>query len=257
MSEEITRFYKTDDYIAKNPSLHEEDSQWKVSKLLPLVESFLTSQQRNEIVLLDVGGGAGAILSEIADRIRRRPNIIVSKYALDLSPGALEVQVARNPDIVRAVSEDIRKTSFVDKEVDLALMIDVLEHVPEPHRALEELKRIAKFVIFKVPIENTLWTKIADSVRGVKRKQEIMASVGHINFYTPHELRSQIERHTGRIMEFRFANTFQPLRSTNLYGELGLVQKVPFIIGPTLFSISPSLCVRVFVDSALILVECD
>lgn len=256
MSEEVTRFYTTNDYISKNPSLHEEDSGWKVTKLVPLVDSFLARQQENEVVLLDVGGGAGAILSEIANRIRQHPNTGVRKYALDLSPGALEIQRARNPDIVKAVCEDIRETSFADKEIDLALMIDVLEHVPDPFRALVELKRIAKFVIFKVPIENTLWTRMADSVRGAKRKEEILASVGHINFYTPHELRSQIERHTGQILEFRFANTFQPLRSTKLYSELGPLQRVPFIVGPTLFSISPSLCVRIFVDSALVLVQC-
>jgi SAM-dependent methyltransferase len=256
MQEEITRLYTTDDYLVKNPGLHEEDSQWKVSKLGPLVDAFLVRQQKDEIILLDVGGGAGAILAEIADMIRQHPNISVKKYALDLSPGALELQRARNPDIVKAMREDIRKTSLVDKEVDLALMIDVLEHVPEPNRALEELKRIAKFVIFKVPIEKTIWTWMADFVRGPQRKQEILANIGHVNFYTPHELRSQIESDIGRIVEFRYANSFQPIRSTKLYSELGLFQKLPFIIGPMLFKISPGLCLRIFVDSALFLVEC-
>ena len=239
-----------------NPGLHEEDSQWKTSKLCPLVDAFLVRHQKDEIILLDVGGGAGAILSEIANLIRRHQNKSVKKYALDLSPGALEIQCARNPDIVKALSEDIRKTSLVDKEVDLALMIDVLEHIPEPYRALEELKRIARFVIFKVPIEKTLWTKMADFVRGPQRKQEILASIGHVNFYTPHELRSQIERHLGRIVEFRYADSFRPIQSTKLYTELGLFQKLPFIIGPILFKISPVLCLRIFVDSALFLVEC-
>ncbi|OGS45108.1 MAG: hypothetical protein A3K76_06590 [Euryarchaeota archaeon RBG_13_57_23] len=257
MAEDITQFYSSDKYLVENPSLHEEDSQWKLAKLAPLVDGFCRRQVGKEVNLLDVGGGAGIILSEVASKVRERLGISVRKYALDLSPGALQIQVARNPDIIRAVNEDIRSTSFADKEINLTLMIDVLEHVPEPERALREVARISRYLLLKVPIEDTLWTRLADAVRGAKRKQEILDSVGHVNFYTPRALRSQIERNGGRIVDFRYANSFGSLRATKLYDDLGPVQRMPFLLGPILFSVSPELCVRVFVDSALILVECQ
>ena len=53
----LKNFYISDEYIAKNPSLHEEDSPWKVSKIIPLIDVFLGYSNKNEINLLDVGGG--------------------------------------------------------------------------------------------------------------------------------------------------------------------------------------------------------
>ena len=41
----------------------------------------------------------------------------------------LEIQEKRNPDLKKALNEDIHKTSLDSKEIDLSLMIDLLEHV--------------------------------------------------------------------------------------------------------------------------------
>ena len=48
--------YTTNEYIKKNPTLHEEDSPWKVEKIIPLVDIFLDENDKKEITLLDVGG---------------------------------------------------------------------------------------------------------------------------------------------------------------------------------------------------------
>lgn len=134
--------YRTNEYIRNNPSLHEEDSPWKIDKTIPLVDRFIGCIHKDNVNLLDVGGGAGLILDGISSYIEKKHQMNVSKYALDLSPGMLEIQKQRNPQLKRVLNEDIRSTTLRDKEIDLALLIDLLEHVPNPVKALEEIKEL-------------------------------------------------------------------------------------------------------------------
>ena len=54
-NEQAEDLYRSDRYIDHNPSLHEEDSPWKVTKILPLVDQFVALRSSKEINLLDVG----------------------------------------------------------------------------------------------------------------------------------------------------------------------------------------------------------
>ena len=62
--------YRSGRYIEHNPSLHEEESPWKVTKITPLIDQFIALRSCDAINLLDVGGGAGLILKGVADHIR-------------------------------------------------------------------------------------------------------------------------------------------------------------------------------------------
>lgn len=110
--------------------------------------------------ILDAGGGAGLILKKIAIEMEKNYSVKVDKFALDLSPRALEIQKKTNPDLKKALNENICNTTLQTKEIDLALLIDVLEHVPDPTLALKEVKRVSKFVIMKVPLEDNLFYNI-------------------------------------------------------------------------------------------------
>jgi len=63
IAEYMRSLYQTDEYIVNNPSLHEEDSPWKISKIIPLIDKLSSQLNKDEINLLDVGGGAGLILN--------------------------------------------------------------------------------------------------------------------------------------------------------------------------------------------------
>ena len=183
INEYVKNLYLTDEYINKNPSFHVEDSPWKVEKIIPLVDRFISNFNKNEINLLDVGGGAGLILNTVSTYIEEIYGIKVNKFAVDLSPGMLGAQKKRNPDLRKALNEDIRKTSLGDKEIALTLMIDLLEHVPDPSEALEEVKRISKFVILKVPLEDNLILRAWNFINRGKPRQRVVETFGHINVY--------------------------------------------------------------------------
>ena len=126
--------------------MHEEDSVWKTSKIIQLIDEYFSIENKTEINLLDVGGGAGIIMNNISSYIVDKYNIKVNKYILDLSPGMLDIQKRNNPDFKIALNEDICKTSLKETQIDITLMIDTIEHIPEPTIALAELKRISKYV---------------------------------------------------------------------------------------------------------------
>jgi hypothetical protein len=61
---------------------------------------------------------------------------------------------------------------FRDQQFDVAVMTEVLEHVPLPWRAMEEAGRVAKRVLITVPCEGRWGSPIAHRV------------AGHMRFYT-------------------------------------------------------------------------
>lgn len=253
----VRNLYITDEYIIKNPSLHEEDSPWKVSKIIPLIDEFIECLSKEEINLLDVGGGAGLILNAISTYIEESHGIQVNKFALDLSPAMLEIQKERNPDSKKALNEDIRKTSLGDKEIDLILMIDVLEHVPNPTEALEEVKRISKFAILKVPLEDNLLDRTLNFIKRGRPRQNAIETVGHINVYNFEKLRYQIEKHTGYVLDSYFTNVFDYLQNSEHYkNQLKTRSKLINFVGGHVFRLSPKLCSLIFTDFVMILVKC-
>lgn len=255
--ESISKFYKTDKYIEKHPSLHEEDSPWKVTKIIPMVDLFIKNHcDGNEINVLDVGGGAGLILKSISAHIQERHGIKVNKFVLDLSPGMLKIQKRNNPDIKGVFNEDITKVSLRDKEMDLVLMIDVIEHVSEPLRALKELRRISKFTIFKVPLEDNSYCNILNFLsRGKFRRNNIETS-GHINVYNLSKLRNQIEANAGTIADYYFTNVFSCYLNPECYkGRISLFDRLYYLVASLTYKLSPRLCSYIFTDFVILLVK--
>ena len=253
--------YTTEEYIVKNPSLHKHDSLWKVSLIVPLIDVLATCYNLldgREISILDVGGGAGVVLRETAFYVARTYSVRVNKLALDLSPGMLEIQKEYNPDLQKAVNEDICRTSLSAKVADLTLMIDVLEHVPDPIAALEELNRISRFVIFKVPLEDNLVLKIGNCLSGGRLRDRAIRDMGHINVYNFSRLKYDTEKYTGRVLYSDFANLSGYLRNSESYkSSMRLWDKLRHLAAASLFRVSPRVCASVFTDFAVILAQCD
>jgi SAM-dependent methyltransferase len=242
------------EYIRRYPSLHEEDSFWKVSKILPLVDEVLYCFDNNEINLLDVGGGAGLILSAVSTYIEQNYSIKVNKFALDVSPSILKIQRKINPDLKKALNEDICQTSLANKEVDITLLIDVLEHVLNPTEALREVGRISKFAILKVPLECSPFIGVLNFMTwGVTKSTRDL--IGHINVYNSYKLIHQIERNTGYVMDFFFTNVFDYFLTSKHY-KRSVPGKFINSIAKFVFRLSPKLCSFIFEDFVMILVKC-
>ena len=255
--EHLKNLYLTDEYLLKNPSIHEEDSPWKISKITPPVDEFIGHIGKSEINLLDLGGGVGLILKGISSYMEKSHGVKVNKFAVDLSPGMLELQKKRNPDLKKSLNEDIRKISLGDKESDLTLMIDLLEHLGNPVEALLEVKRISKFVILKVPLEDNLIVRTLNFIKRGKLKQHRIGILGHVNFYNFTNLKDQIEKHLGQVLSFHFTNVFDFFLTSKHYrNNMNLRNKLINLAAACTFRLSPKLSSLIFSDFVIILVKC-
>lgn len=250
----ISSFYKNGIYLSKNPLLHSEDSLWKTKKIIPLVDILMKHLKNKEITILDAGGGAGIILNKIANYITKKYNLKVNKFILDLNAEMLKIQKKNNPDIKKVVLGDIRNTPFREKEIDLVLMIDVLEHIPEPKKALKEIKRISKYAIFKVPLENNYGNTIQEKIDSGISRRKCIDEIGHINIYNFSQLKEEIESNYGIIINSNFTNVFQYNNHSKTWKKKSsLYKRVKNYIAMIVYFLSPRICSLLFLDFAIIL----
>jgi len=101
--------------------------------------------------------------------------------ALDVDQKLVQDAKKKNPDIQIAI-ESIYNLNRDDKNFDLIILLEVLEHLFFPELALEELYRVTKkYCIISVPNE-PLW-RILNMVRG-SYWRELGNTPGHINHWS-------------------------------------------------------------------------
>jgi hypothetical protein len=168
----------------------------------------------------------------------------------------LRIQKNTNPDIESFFAEDITKTSLSDKQVDLSLMLDVLEHVPDPRRALKELKRISRYAIFTVPLGDAPMVKILKYVGANSSREATERDVGHVNFYNAKTLAQTLTKHCDIIVWTGFANIFEQYRGSELNYNDSAPDKAKIYIAECLCGLSPKFCSSVLGDEIIVLVKC-
>ena len=125
--------------------------------------------------ILEIGIGEGEILQRLRTRF---PDAEI--VGVDLPDEQLAEQWRRRD--VRAVFADAARLPFPDDTFDLALAIEVLEHVPTPRRALDELARVcAGTVVLSVPLE-PIW-RAGNMLRG-RYLGDLGNTPGHVNHWT-------------------------------------------------------------------------
>lgn len=125
--------------------------KFKRSAVLPRVRRvFGFLHQLQPASLLDVGGGRGAFLWPLLDTF---PYLAV--HCIDVRADRVaDIEAVRAGGIERlsASVEDATRMSFADDAFDGITMLEVLEHMPEPGRAVAEAVRVARgFVAVSVP----------------------------------------------------------------------------------------------------------
>ncbi|MGA2387231.1 MAG: class I SAM-dependent methyltransferase [Candidatus Bathyarchaeia archaeon] len=256
MPETIRNFYLRDEYIKKNPNLHEEDSAWKYTKIVPFADEILSKEFKpnTHLTFLDIGGGAGLILKQVVIHTQSKFGDSIQKIILDLSPGMLRVQIKNNPDVSKVLNEDICQTTLSDKEIDIAFMIDVLEHISDTVKALKEINRISKYAILKVPLQSNLLLNCANFISQGKIREQSRKNLGHINYYSTPTILRQVKQNGGRILAYSFTNWHQyQLNSLKTNWK----EKIKCRVGMSLFKVSPKLCSLVLSDFIIILIKCD
>jgi SAM-dependent methyltransferase len=139
-------------YRSKNPVV-----RYLVGRFLSRVSELAATERPRRV--LEVGCGEGIVLATLAARL---PGARFD--GLELDETTLERARARCPG-ARLVRGDACELPFEDRSFDLVVCLEVLEHLPEPARALRELRRVARTgCLLSVPHEP--FFRLGNALRG-------------------------------------------------------------------------------------------
>lgn len=141
----------------------------------------------NPVSMLDVGCGEGYTLNELK---RRYPALSIE--AADVEQDIIEIARKENPDISFKV-ESAYSINEPDRSYDLVTVMEVLEHLEYPDKAIAEAKRLTKkYCIFSVPFE-PYW-RILNILR-MKYITDLGNTPGHINHWGRDEFSNLLSKH--------------------------------------------------------------
>jgi SAM-dependent methyltransferase len=175
--------------------------------------------------ILEVGCGSGYYTREL---VLRGAKLTATEYA----PSPL-AQAKRNVGELAAkvefVLEDAQRLTFDDMRFDKVLLSEVIEHVPEPERAVAEAARVLRPGGLLVASTPSRFSPL-NLAYGVKRRIRRYAFNEHLHEFTPGSFQRLLARHL-EVESLEFANFVLPYPADELYMRigspgLGLIERV-------------------------------
>lgn len=160
--------YQSGDYLANNPTWDAEDSEWKAEQVLMTLRE--NGIQPGSVV--EVGCGAGAVLAALE---RNLPNSEFKGY--DIAPDAVPFWAKHQSARTSFEVGDFFQLN--NRHYDLLLLLDVVEHVPDPFHFLTSLRGHADYFVFHIPLDLS-----SISVLREKPLLHVRNKVGHIHYFT-------------------------------------------------------------------------
>lgn len=171
-------------------SFRTEDEYWwfagRRDLALTLIHDWIATRESPRI--LDIGCGTGATARDL----RRYGEVTACDLAL------LPLQYCRRRGLDELVVGDVLRLPFRDGSFDLAVALDLLEHVGDDIGAVRELHRVLKpggRLVITVPAYQALWSNHDLALKHVRR-------------YTARELRGRLLRAGFRVRKLSYAMTF-------------------------------------------------
>ena len=221
MSSLQSTIYTDGTYLRNNPEWHADDSAWKARH----ITSLLRSHGIEPASVAEIGCGAGEVLRALSLEF---PDARLTGY--DISPNALRI-------CSRKANERLsfRLGSLLDAEerYELALAIDVFEHVEDCFAFLRQLRTKARYKVFHIPLEL--------SALQVLRSQPLIdarRSVGHIHHFNKDTALATLEDCGYTVIDFQYTSGRTEL------GGLGWKSRLLKAPREALFRVSPDLAAR-------------
>lgn len=154
-------------YLHANPTWHTEDSPWKATQIIKLME-------RNKLQprsVAEIGCGAGEILNQLHQRL---PDKTIEFSGYEIAPDAFKLAQTRTKERLNIYQEDLLQNN---KKFDLLLMIDVFEHVEDYIDFVRKCKTKATNKIYHIPLDMSLWSIFTNYPVSARKR------VGHLHYF--------------------------------------------------------------------------
>jgi hypothetical protein len=179
------KMYSDGSYLAKTRGTwHLEDSPFKAKQVAKMLARHPDVQPKT---ICEIGCGSGGILSELQNML---PNYITFT-GYEISPQAHAISTR----FVNLRCQFVLGDAFADSlTYDLALVMDVIEHVEDCFSFLRAAKRKGIFKLYHIPLE----THATATLRGINGWD----SVGHIHLFTIETALKSLEYTGHRVIDW-------------------------------------------------------
>jgi hypothetical protein len=209
--------YEDEKYLSGNKTWHVEDSLWKATQILRLINGHKIKLGTGTIC--EVGCGAGEILVQLSKQLSNECTFV----GYDISPKLQNMWRERENDRIRFISQDF----LTSKEFyDILMFIDVIEHVEDYIGFLRKIKDRGHYKIFNFPLEifaikALMGHKFLDS----------RAKYGHIHYFNKDICLSVLKELDFEIIDYFYAPGAIDLSSTSTsISTLSKMAKLPRIL---------------------------
>lgn len=163
--------YMDDVYNSKNPFV-----SWIMNKRLDVIAEMILKTPKIRKVL-DAGCGEGHLLSKLSAYIQG--------YGIDFDERFIRAARKRCP-YANFKKEDITNMKFRDNVFDVVVCTEVIEHIENPEKAIEEMKRVLKpdgILIISFPNES-----LTTLLRFLLRRKPVK-NPEHLNSFSPADIK--------------------------------------------------------------------
>jgi len=181
---------------------HSKAQDLKTSLKLERIEEIIKFNKTD--IILDIGCSRGYLLKQISNRIRKGVGVDISKEVVELA------KKENKKGNIQFFSYDGNDLSLLQNKFDKILLIDVLEHVFEPDKMLENIFNLLNDngqLVIEVPFTGFLSELIT------KPYHE-----GHLRYFDPGYLKQYLEKFKFKVMRIETYNSV-PLSSKILKVE--------------------------------------
>jgi SAM-dependent methyltransferase len=185
-----TTIYTDGTYLRNNPDWHADDSAWKAGHIAGILE-------RNGIAprtVCEIGCGAGEVLGTLATRLPAG----TSFTGYEISPQAHHLSRKKTRSHL-----DFRLANLLDEAVsfDVAMAIDVFEHVEDYFDFLRRLRPRARYKVFHIPLDLSALAL----VRGGPLLH-LRRAVGHIHYFSKDTALAALEDTGYRVIDWHYTS---------------------------------------------------
>jgi 2-polyprenyl-3-methyl-5-hydroxy-6-metoxy-1,4-benzoquinol methylase len=187
----MKNIYECGAYLDNNPTWHVEDSPWKAKQIIKMISR--NNLKANSIC--EIGCGAGEILNLLSRCYTQGTQL----YGYEISPQAFEICKCKSKENL-----EFRFGNLLEEKnsvFDIAMAIDVMEHIEDVYDFLRKFKDKAKYKIFHIPLEM--------SVQMVLRSTPIInvrKTVGHLHHFSKDTALAILEEAGYEIIDYFYTD---------------------------------------------------
>jgi SAM-dependent methyltransferase len=167
--------YRDGQYLQKNDSWHEEDSPYKAG----IVRKIIDANHIDPKSIADIGCGSGLVAQLIAEAY---PNAQVDGY--DISPDAASFWKKRKAPHLAFKLDDYASAGG---QYDLAMCLDVFEHVEDYYGFLRSVRPHSRYVVFNIPLDMSVIKLVTPGIRRARNE------VGHLHYFNVYSARETLK----------------------------------------------------------------